>query len=174
MMMGFTQPRRPTRRMIPAALSAMLLLPVAGRAWAQDAEPTAAQPVLPKEKLTIVGHDGKRHEFMVEVARTPRQQEVGLMFRIMIPADSGMLFPWPTPQPSQMWMKNCPVPEDMVFIGEDGKIGHIAENTVPYSLANVDSHGTVEATLELQGGLTAKLGIGVGDAIESASLAAKR
>lgn len=172
-MMGFTRPQRSRGGITPVVLSAMLLLPMAAHAWAQDGEPTAAQPVLPKEKLTIVGHDGKRHDFMVEVARTPRQQEVGLMFRIMIPDDGGMLFPWPVPQPSQMWMKNCPVPEDMVFIGEDGKIGHIAENTVPYSLANVDSHGTVLATLELQGGLTAKLGIGVGDTIESKSLGAK-
>ena len=166
---------RIARWLRPGALALALLLPVAGigQALAQDAEPTAAQPALHREKLTIVGQDGKRHDFDVEVAKTPRQQEVGLMFRTSIPAESGMLFPWPTPQPSQMWMKNCPVPEDMVFIGVDGKIGHIAENTVPYSLANVDSHGTVKATLELQGGITAKLGISVGDTVTSAALSPK-
>ncbi len=62
-----------------------------------------------------------------------------------------------------MWMKNCPVPEDMVFIGADGTIIHIAENTVPESLAEISSGGPVRATLELQGGLTARLDIRVGD-----------
>ena len=92
------------------------------------------------------------------------------MFRTAIPAASGMLFVWPEPQQSEMWMKNCPVPEDMVFIGADDRIEHIAENTVPYSLANIGSHGVAKATLELQGGLTAKLGIGVGDLVQSGSL----
>ncbi len=64
-----------------------------------------------------------------------------------------------------MWMKNCPVPEDMVFIGQDGTITHIAENTVPESLANISSGGPARATLELQGGITAKLDIGVGDKV---------
>ena len=45
-----------------------------------------------------------------------------------------MLFPWPEPQVSEMWMKNTIVPLDMVFIGADGMIKAIAEKTVPYSL----------------------------------------
>lgn len=158
----------------PVALALLTVLSFTGLpvpvAAAQDAEPTAAQPSLRKEKLTIVGQDGARHDFSVEVAVAPRQQEVGLMFRTAIAPDGGMLFPWPQLQPSQMWMKNCPVPEDMVFIKADGTIGHIAEMTVPYSLANIDSHGPVEATLELQGGITAKLGIRVGDKVLSSSL----
>jgi uncharacterized membrane protein (UPF0127 family) len=64
-----------------------------------------------------------------------------------------------------MWMKNCPVPEDMVFINPDGTIAAIAEDTVPYSLKNISSGGPVLATLELQGGITAALGISVGDRV---------
>lgn len=94
------------------------------------------------------------------------------MFRTSIPAGGGMLFVWPQPQQSAMWMKNCPVPEDMVFIGENNRITHIAEDTVPFSLANVDSHGIAKATLELQGGITGRLGIRVGDLVQSASLGA--
>ena len=43
---------------------------------------------------------------------------------------------------------------------------------MPFSLANVDSHGIAKATLELQGGITGKLGIRVGDLVQSASLGA--
>ena len=149
---------------LPAALLA------GGVARAQEAEPTAAQPTLRQVPLAIVGHDGVRHAFTVELAQTPRQQEIGLMFRTAIPPSSGMLFVWPEPQRSEMWMKNCPVPEDMVFIGADNRIEHIAEDTVPYSLANIGSHGVAKATLELQGGLTARLGIGVGDLVQGGPL----
>ena len=144
----------------------LLALPVA--AHAQDGEPTAAQPTLKQDRLAIIGQDGVRHDFQVELAQTPRQQQIGLMFRTDIPATSGMLFVWPEPQHSEMWMKHCPVPEDMVFIGADRRIIHIAENTVPYSLAVVDSRGQAMATLELRGGLTAKLGIRPGDLVQSA------
>lgn len=159
------------RRHHPAAcLLAVLALAAGGPVRAQDPEPTAAQPTLRLEPLTIVSHDGVRHPFSVELAQTPRQQEVGLMFRTAIAPGSGMLFVWPEPQQSEMWMKHCPVPEDMVFIGADDRIEHIAEDTVPYSLATISSQGVVKATLELQGGLTAKLGIGVGDLVQSRPL----
>jgi uncharacterized membrane protein (UPF0127 family) len=129
------------------------------------ADPTGPQPKLPTEQLTIISDDGKSHVFSVELPVTPIQQETGEMFRTSIPADAGMLFVWPQPQQSDMWMKNCPVPEDMVFIGADGIIKSIAENTVPYSLKDISSNGPVLATLELQGGLTAALDIDVGDRV---------
>jgi uncharacterized membrane protein (UPF0127 family) len=136
-----------------------------GLARAQDDNPTGAQPKLPTEQLTIVADDGKSHVFNVELATTGQEQMTGLMFRTRIPAGTGMLFPWPAPQISDMWMKNCPVPEDVVFIGSDGLIKGIAENTVPYSLKGNSSPVPVSATLELPGGLTAALDISVGDKV---------
>jgi uncharacterized membrane protein (UPF0127 family) len=66
-------------------------------------------------------------------------------------------------------MKNTLVPLDMVFINADGTIRSISENTVPLSLAVDDSGGPVLAVLELQGGLTAKENIGVGDKVVAAA-----
>ncbi len=146
------------------ALLACLAL-LASPACAQEDDPIGPQPKLPTQKLTIEGHGTAPHVFTVEVATTPRQQQVGEMYRTEIPADSGMFFDWGTPRDMPMWMKHCPVPEDMVFIGADGRISHIAENTVPESLANISSGGPVRATLELQGGLTEKLDIRVGDKV---------
>ena len=142
-----------------------LLAALPSLARAQTSEPTAAQPELPKEKLVIVTRDGVHHEFNVEMALTPRQQQVGEMFRTNVPPDGGMLFVWPVARPSPMWMENTLVPLDMVFINADGTIRHIAENTVPQSLATVDSGGPVLATLELAGGTTARLNIIVGDKV---------
>ena len=134
-------------------------------AMAQSHEPTGPQPVLPKIKLVIISRDGKQHVFHVEVAKTPEQQKVGEMFRKSVPEDGGMLFEWGAPKDSEMWMKNTLVPLDMVFIRKDGTIRAIAENTVPESLKIISSHGPVLATLELAGGVTAKLNITVGDKV---------
>ncbi len=144
-------------------LALLVAAPVAALA---QSDPNGPQPVLAKQRLTIVTKDGKRHAFDVEVARTPDQQETGLMFRTKVPADGGMLFVWPDPIVSRMWMKNTLVPLDMVFIRADGTIDSIAENTVPHSLRPIASHGKVTATLELAGGTTQRLGITVGDKVE--------
>ncbi len=139
-------------------------------AWAQvgpaAAGPSAAQPELPREKLAIVTRDGQAHEFQVEMATTPQQQETGLMFRPSVPADGGMLFDWGTVRDSSMWMRNCPVPEDMLFLDPDGSIHHIAENTTPQSLAIIPSGGPVRATLELAAGTAARLHVRVGDKVQ--------
>lgn len=128
---------------------------------------TQAQPELTKQPLTITTQNGQKHEFSVEIAKTPMEQEVGEMFRPNIPDNGGMLFVWPAPQVSDMWMKNTMVPLDMVFIDSNHRIKAIAENAVPYSLAPISSHGAVIATLELKGGITEKLGIVVGDTVNS-------
>ena len=145
-------------------LGSALGVMVAMRAEAQEI--TGAQPELPKEKLAIVTRDGKRHEFDVEMALSPQQQEVGLMFRKSVPAEGGMLFDWGTPRDSMMWMRNTVSSLDMVFINQDGTIRRIAENTTPESLAAIDSGGPVRATLELAAGTARRLGIHVGDKVE--------
>jgi uncharacterized membrane protein (UPF0127 family) len=140
-------------------------LAVPALALAADGPITGPQPKLPTEPLTIIGQHGKAYHFTAELARTPREQETGLMFRRSVPANSGMLFVWPVARVSEMWMKNTLAPLDMVFIGPHGTIRHIAENTVPQSLRVISSHVPVIATLELQGGITAKDDIDVGDKV---------
>lgn len=131
---------------------------------------TQAQARLPTAPLTITTRDGQRHEFTVELAKTYRQQEVGEMFRKHLPENEGMLFMWATPQVSDMWMRNTLVPLDIVFIDSTNHIHAIAENAVPLSEAILRSDGVVANTLELAGGVTAKLGIRVGDAVTSSAL----
>ncbi len=154
--------------MIRRTLLALLLVAPASLGHAQPLkEPTGPQPTLPKEKLVITTRDGRSLTFDVEMATTIQQQMTGLMFRTEVPPDGGMLFVWEEPQNSQMWMKNTLIPLDMVFINQDGTIRSIAENTVPRSLATIDSRGPVRATLELQGGATAKDNIRVGDVVHA-------
>ena len=146
---------------------AFLLIALAPALWfvARAQEPTAAQPKLPTERISIVTGDGKTHPFTVELALTSKQQEIGEMFRTSVPADGGMLFVWEKPHEVEMWMKNTLVPLDMLFIQADGTILSIADQAVPQSLRIIDSGGPVVATLELAGGTAARLGITTGDKV---------
>jgi hypothetical protein len=143
----------------------VLLAALPATALAQGEEPTGPQPELPKEKLVIVTRDGVQQVFNVEMALTMQQQTVGEMFRASLPDDGGMLFDWRIPRESRMWMRNTIAPLDMIFINADGTIRSIAENTVPGSLAIIDSRGPVRATLEVAAGTTARLNIRVGDKV---------
>jgi len=123
------------------------------------------QPKLPEEPLVIIGRDGTRHEFSVEMAVDGGHQMIGLMFRPSVEPNGGMLFDLGTPRESAMWMRNTITSLDMVFIAADGRIHRIAERTVPLSLATVESRGPVRATLELAAGTAERLNLRVGDRV---------
>lgn len=157
-------------RVFVTVLLAGLLVGRCGMAQTINDNPTGPQPKLPTQPLEIKTAAGKTYHFTVELPVTPQEQATGEMFRTSIPPNQGMLFVWASPRVSEMWMKNCPVPEDMVFIGADGKIVSIAENTVPYSLQTISSGRPVKATLELKGGTTAADNINVGDQVIAKAL----
>ena len=116
------------------------------------------------EPLTIHSANGE-HRFTVEVARTPEQQEIGMMFRRSVPANRGMIFPYDPPTPASFWMKNILVPLDMIFIRADGRIARIAHG-VPESLDPVPAGEPIAAVLEIRGGRSAELGIREGDRVD--------
>jgi uncharacterized membrane protein (UPF0127 family) len=149
-----------------ALLTALLAPALAAPALAQiPLNPTQAQPTLPTEKLVIVTRDGRRLDYTVEMAIDDAQQVVGLMFRPVVPPGTGMLFDWKQPRQSDMWMRNTVASLDMLFINPDGTIRHIAERTVPQSLAVISSGGSVRATLEIAAGTAETQNIRVGDKV---------
>ena len=133
---------------------------------ATAAAPPASPATHPESGLPIVplavSHDGKAHDFRVEVARTAEEQAKGLMFRRAMGADEGMLFPFDPPRQASFWMKNTVIPLDIVFIGPDRRVLNISANAEPYSLDPRPSAGVVSAVLELNGGRAAQLGIAPG------------
>ena len=141
--------------MIKATLAAFALV-VAGGAGAL---------ALDREPLSITSGD-TRHEFAVEVARTADQKRTGLMFRREMAPDHGMLFPYEDESVRTMWMRNTVLPLDMIFIGADGRIVSIAEDTVPFSEEIVSSRVPAKAVLELNAGTSDTLGLSVGDVVE--------
>lgn len=101
----------------------------------------------------------------VEVADTEPKREHGLMFRRELPENEGMIFLFGGEQEISMWMKNTYIPLDMVFIGDDWRIVHIAHDAEPLSTDIIPSVGLASRVLEIAGGQAAKLGLEPGDAI---------
>jgi len=139
----------------------------AERAPAPAAAQASVHPVSGLEviPLTVVSL-GKTHRFRVEVARTPEEQAQGLMFRTAMGPDEGMLFPYDQPRVLSFWMKNTVLSLDLIFIGPDRRVVNVAANAVPYSEASILSDAPAIATLELNAGRAAELGIVAGARVD--------
>ncbi len=118
-----------------------------------------------RDVVSIETADGQQHRLEVELALTGEQHAQGLMYRRSLAGDAGMLFLYSGAGTLSMWMKNTPIPLDMMFIAPDGRIVDIAERTVPYSLETVSSRFAASAVLEVNGGTVARLGIQPGDRV---------
>jgi uncharacterized protein len=159
-----TSPSALLRRSL--SLFALLTLLAAAACQAQEIDEAHLLDLdsFPTAKLDI--RSGKEtHHFDIWVAETPRQQQQGLMFVRDLPAARGMLFVAKEPRVFDMWMRNTYIPLDMVFIGADGRISSIAQNTTPHSLAIVSSKIQVGAILELRGGEAARRALRAGDKV---------
>lgn len=87
---------------------------------------SAEQPVV---ILEPAGHPPA--EVTVEIARTPRQIQRGLMYREHMPPDHGMLFLMREERIHSFWMRNTLIPLDMIFIGKDMTVAGVVANTEP-------------------------------------------
>ena len=101
----------------------------------------------------------------VEVADTEAKREQGLMFRRSILADQGMIFLFDGEHEITMWMKNTYIPLDMIFIGGDWRIRHIAYDAEPFSTDVISSMRPSSRVLEIGAGQAKRLGLAVGDIV---------
>jgi uncharacterized protein len=112
-------------------------------------------------------------DFQVEIAATPDKRERGLMYRRELPPDHGMLFIFPVDKVNSFWMKNTPIPLDMIFISRDRKIVGIVHETVPFSLDGRSVSVPSQYVLEINGGLSRRYGFKAGDAVRFDDVAAE-
>lgn len=103
----------------------------------------------------------------LEVAQTPEQQAIGLMYRTSLSPDRGMLFPFEPPRPVSFWMKNVRMNLDMIFLSQ-GRVSAIAANVPPCKTEPCPLYGpttTIDQVIELRGGQAKVLGLKVGDRV---------
>jgi hypothetical protein len=125
------------------------------------------QSSLPTARINVDTASGP-HIFLVEIAADEASRRQGLMERTELASDAGMLFDFQKPTPVAFWMKNTPLPLDMIFIRADGAISTIVSNTTPYSEKPIPSLEPVRAVLEIGGGRAGELGLKPGDKVHAA------
>ncbi|RWK44035.1 DUF192 domain-containing protein [Mesorhizobium sp.] len=113
------------------------------------------------QPLVAVTKAGER-SFSVEIADTSAEREAGLMFREEMADDHGMLFVFEGPRDVSFWMKNTPMPLDLIFVGQDGRIRAIKQGE-PQSEAMISPGKPVRFVLEFKAGTAARSGIEDGD-----------
>ena len=111
----------------------------------------AAAADLRRDTLVIETRKGPQ-SFVIEVAETPEQKQMGLMFRRSLARGHGMLFPHEPPQIITMWMRNTYISLDMIFIGEGGRVVSVSRQTEPMSEEIISSRVPALAVLEMKAG----------------------
>lgn len=99
----------------------------------------------------------------VEVAATPGQQSLGLMYRKELGANAGMLFVFDTSVEHPFWMKNTVLPLDMIFLGDDRKIVGIVKDAVPFTTTSRTVGVPSRYVLEVNAGFSEKHHVKTGD-----------
>jgi len=138
-------------KLLVTGLTALLLV-LAGNARAQE----TPQLNLPRVKLTA-----GLHQIDAQVALTPDQQAIGLMYRKEMPLHEGMLFVFQRPSPQCFWMKNTRLPLTAAFIADDGTIVNLADMKPQTTQAHCSAK-PVRYVLEMNQGWFAKRGIKAG------------
>lgn len=123
-------------------------------------------PALPVTTI-VVDTDAGAHTLTVEVAADNVSRARGLMERQSLAPDAGMLFDYHKPSMVAFWMKNTPLPLDMVFIRADGRVASVVANAIPYDETPIPAVEPVRAVLELNGGRAAELGIHPGSLVHA-------
>jgi uncharacterized protein len=99
---------------------------------------------------------------VVEVADTPKKQQVGLMFRRQLAPNTGMWFVFSREKTRRFWMRNTLIPLDILYVSKRGIIGSIVRSAKPNSDRSLPSKHPAQFVLELAGGEARRLGIEVG------------
>jgi uncharacterized membrane protein (UPF0127 family) len=141
---------KPSLRGLKLALSCVVL--TTGCALAQG----KPQTTLPRVKLSA-----GMHQIDAQLAMTPEQRQIGLMFRQEMPQTEGMLFVFEQPAQQCFWMKNTLLPLTAAFVADDGTIVNLADMK-PQTTDSHCSEKPVRYVLEMNVGWFAKKGIKAG------------
>ncbi|MGB3509975.1 MAG: DUF192 domain-containing protein [Microcoleaceae cyanobacterium] len=144
-------------------LSPEIFLPQAQAQQLPDTQESKKGQALPITAEAIISNQ----KINLEVAKTPQEKAIGLMYRNFLPDDRGMLFSFNPPRQTNFWMKNCLISLDMIFI-RSGIVRAIAENVPPCVADPCPTYGPnvpIDQVIELRGGRAAELELKVGDRI---------
>lgn len=105
----------------------------------------------PQMNLPRITLQAGMHRIEAQVAQSPIEKQIGLMYRKSMPAHEGMLFVFSEPAEQCFWMKNTELPLTAAFIADDGTIVNLVDMK-PQSLEPHCSKKPVRYVLEMNVG----------------------
>ena len=147
----FAKHPNPSMKKLSTHLLSLLIL-LSTAAWSQES---------PQLQLPRVTLSAGMHLINAQVAATPQQRAVGLMFRKEMPVNEGMLFAFEQAAEQCFWMKNTLLPLTAAFVADDGTIVNLADMQ-PQSLESHCSSKPVRFVLEMNQGWFSKRGLKAG------------
>ncbi|WP_430467639.1 DUF192 domain-containing protein [Winogradskyella ouciana] len=106
----------------------------------------------------------------IEIADNDYETQTGLMYRTELGTNQGMLFIFPDSQLRSFYMKNTKIPLDIIYINEDKTIVSFQKNAKPFDETSLPSNAPAKYVLEINGGLSDKWMLNVGDVIDFKTL----
>lgn len=132
-------------------------------ASAQTPPSVAGKPQLNLPRIQL---QAGMHLIDAQVASTPAQRNIGLMWRQSMPPNEGMLFVFEQPAVQCFWMQNTFIPLTAAFVADDGTIVNLA-NMQPLSTQSHCSTAPVRYVLEMQQGWFAQRGLQAGSRLRA-------
>ena len=108
-------------------------------------------------------------EVEAELASTPQERKMGLMYRTVLEEGKGMLFTFGTAYQYPFWMKNMKIAIDMIWIGENMTVIDMDQNVPPCEQENCELYtpsSPAKYVLEVPAGWAQRNGIQTGSTVE--------
>ncbi|MFK7844989.1 MAG: DUF192 domain-containing protein [Rhodothermales bacterium] len=146
----------------PTYLFIFLLLALAG-CTSDNGSDVIDEPNIefrPDGVLEVIRTDGSvLTTLVIEIAAGDSARARGLMQRNSLPARGGMLFLDDEEKIQTFWMRNTPLPLDLIFVDADSQIVSISKRARPFTEQTISSADTALYVLEVNAGFTDRYGI---------------
>ena len=109
-------------RLLIMALTALLVAGCRESEPVQALEPAVLEQGDPQPKLPTIQVYVGSEVLETEIARTTKQQRLGMMFRTEMAENEAMLFVFPYPHQAGFYMKNTLIPLSCAYVDGSGKI----------------------------------------------------
>lgn len=123
----FVTPSRPARRPAQVLNRRMASLWMAFNLLMAGSLASAQSTPAPQMNLARTQLTAGMHRLDVQLAQTPDQRQIGLMWRKDMPVHEGMLFVFEQATVQCFWMRNTLIPLTAAFVEDDGTIVNLAD-----------------------------------------------
>jgi uncharacterized membrane protein (UPF0127 family) len=145
----------PPSRLLPVLLGLCLLGPACTTTDSSSPDGFAVEG-----RLAFVAPAGDTLQTIgIDIADTDAERRQGLMEKRTLGYDRGMLFVFETVEKHGMWMKNTPLPLDIVFVAPDSQVINIARRTTPFSETTLRPSAPNKFAVEVRAGFADRFGL---------------